>query len=1026
MIDDYSVSVEYPLYLWLLAITPLLWFFSRGSLRALGPMQRPLTLLLRTGVIVLIVLALADLQLVQQSRRLTVLYCLDQSLSIPEDQRAAMLTIVNASIDTHQSDRDENRAGVVVFGADASVEAPPLGMFGNLDRIETPVDAVHTNLSAALETARATLPADTSGRIVLMTDGNQTRGDALSTARTLADSGISIDVVPVVLQQTSDISFDKLTVPANVRKGTPFELRSVLSVSGADPLSEVKGLVRITRKSSGREEVIAEQPVTLPAGKSVLTIRETLEASGFYTYEARFTPDDRRDDKQSRNNSATAFAYLEGKGRVLLIENAAHPGDFDFLIEQLRLAEIEVDLQNTNQLFTSLAELQPYDCVVLANVPRTTLRGDSDVVMFSDNQVKMLVENTRTLGCGLIVLGGPDSYGAGGWAESELEKALPVDLRIKNARVVPVGALALVIDRSGSMAGQKMSLSKSAAQAAIRSLGPRDFTTVVAFDSAPTTVTPLQRAASPERIAAQIGRLSAAGGTDMYPALDQAVRSLAGCEASVKHCIVLTDGQTPDGGFAALAQRAVRDKITITVVAIGADAQIPLLTNLASRAGGRFYAVRSPLAVPRIFMNEARRVARPLVKDLDPKVTPQVATNHEILSGIDGFPTVGGFVLTTVKESPLVEVVLRSPVPVNDENNVLLATWNYGLGKVATLTTDAGNRWTTDWTNWNGYSPFFSQLVRWSMRPTGNSDRYTINTRETGDGTTTVVIDAVDDDGDFLNLDASMVASVVRPNNEAVPLIIDQVAPGRYIGTFDSQMPGSYLVAVATGRGENMLRTGASVSQGDEWVARQTNLPLLATLAGLEPSGGKPGVLVGGTNPQPLSEQANDVRELTDPTVFDPYRRDLQPAKSVDSVWPMLVVLATVLFLGDVAVRRIQVDLRATRDKLMSIVARVFWRRPVADTPATLDRLRARKAAVQQQLSEQRYEPTGEATPIAVSTTRATTAIASSATRSQLAQNEPSGEQLDEPPVSYTERLMRAKRAATRQRESRDSGDEST
>jgi uncharacterized membrane protein len=1008
--NDLSLAVEYPAYLWLLAVVPLLWVASRGSLRALGPVQRVLSLLFRSCVVGLIVLALADLQLVRSSKRLTVLYCLDQSLSIPEDQRSAMMSLVNASVAAYEPDEHETRAGVIVFGGDAQIEAPPLEIYGEFDRIASQVDGLHTDLSAALQTSRATFPADSSRRVVLVTDGNENLGDALAEARVLAEGGVSIDVVPIPLPATSDVSLDKLSVPASVRTGMPFELRSVLTVTGAGPDERVGGQLRIVRKAAGREQVVAEQSVELPPGKSVLTLTETLDTSGFFTYEARFTADDRRQDSQTLNNMSSAFAYLEGKGRVLLVENAEFPGRFDFLVEQLRQSELEVDVMPTSQLYTSLAELQQYDCVVLADVPRTAASGDSDVVMFRDDQVDMLVENTRSLGCGLVVLGGPHSYGAGGWAETKLEEALPVDLRIKDARVVPVGALALVIDKSGSMHGEKISLSKAAAKAAVKSLGARDFATVVAFDSAVVTVTPLQRAENTGRIAAQIDRLAASGGTDMFPALDQAVRSLEACQASVKHCIVLTDGQTPDGGFAALAERAVRNNITITVVAVGIDAQVPLLTKLASQAGGRFYAVRSARAVPRIFMNEARRVARPLVKDLDPKLTPVVASQHEILSGIEGLPPVGGLVLTTVKESPLVEVLLRSPVPVNDQNNALLATWTYGLGKVAALTTDAGARWTTDWTTWNGYTPFFSQMVRWTMRPSGDDGRFSIATRTAGDGTTSVVIDAIDSDDEFINLNTAMIGSVVGPAGKPVPLVINQVAPGRYIGSFESTEPGSYLVAVTAGDGTQVLRTGTSVSYTDEWRARDTNVPLLTSLAQLEPDGGPAGVLVGGQNPQPLSNDRTQLAALTNPENYNPFRRDLPPARSAESVWPFLVLLATCLFVGDVAVRRIQLDWQGLREKIAPLAARLLGRKPPVAAPATLDRLRARKADVQQQFATQRFEsadePTGEASPI-----------------SQLSQPEqeprptrpaakPAVE--PEPGESYTERLMRAKRDATK------------
>ena len=206
----------------------------------------------------------------------------------------------------------------------------------------------------------------------------------------------------------------------------------------------------------------------LPPGKKVFTIRQKIEAPNFYTYEARFVPDRPEDDAMPQNNRATAFTHVQGKGQVLLIEDAEHPGEFAVLVERLRQQGLEVDVQSSSQLFTTLAELQPYDTVVLANVPRE---------QFSDGQIAMLVRNTQQMGAGLVMLGGPNSFGAGGWTDTEVEKAMPVDFQIKIAKVVPRGALVMIMHASEMAEGNYWQ--KVIAREAIKALGPQDYCGVI-------------------------------------------------------------------------------------------------------------------------------------------------------------------------------------------------------------------------------------------------------------------------------------------------------------------------------------------------------------------------------------------------------------------------------------------------------------------------------------------------------------------------------------------------------------------
>src|SRR5262245_58190657 len=288
-----------PWYLLLLGLLPVMWWYSFRSLSGLGRWRRMLALVLRTAVLTLLVAALAEMQYQRTSYRLTVIYLLDQSLSIPEARRESMIRYVNASIRAQRQADKEDRAGVIVFGRNAEVEVPPVDFSIQLaPKIESLLDAEYTNLAGAMQRAMAMFPHDSAKRIVIVTDGNENVGDALEQGRAVADAGVSIDVMPVPLTAQSEVSVEKVALPADVRRGQPFEVRVVLD--NTPPADEggkaVEGQIRIVRKAGDREETLAESPLTLEPGKRVFSFREEIDQPDFYTYEARFVPKDTKND----------------------------------------------------------------------------------------------------------------------------------------------------------------------------------------------------------------------------------------------------------------------------------------------------------------------------------------------------------------------------------------------------------------------------------------------------------------------------------------------------------------------------------------------------------------------------------------------------------------------------------------------------------------------------------------------------------------------------------------------------------
>ena len=1046
-----QIGFDKPQWLLALILLPILWAVSFRSLAGLGPYRRLFALGFRTLVLVLMVLCLAEVQLKRISDRVTVMYLLDQSESIPKITREAMLKYVMEDVSKHRRKGDlqnasEDKAGVIIFGREATIEYPPFADeiravgSGQLDTLfQMRTDA--TNIAAALKLAQASFPEDTAKRIVIVTDGQENLGDAKTIASTLVENGIGIDVVPIRLNATAEVAVEKIALPADIRRGQEFQTRVVLEnftpavrdkegklISGA-----VKGKLKVTRAVGGQIELLSETEETLLPGKNAVVLEGKIETPAGYIYRADFVPDDAGQDLMLQNNSASTFTHVRGKARVLMIVDSDTPTEFDKLAVSLGLKDIEVVKMQSNQLFSSLAELQAYDCVVLANVPRANgvlSTNVEDTASFTDDQIQMLVRNTEQFGAGLVMIGGPNSFGAGGWSNTELEKAMPVDFQIKNAKVRAVGALAMMMHASEIAQGNYWQ--KVIGIEALKVLGPMDYCGVAHWDNFSGKEDWLWRdkkgaglvqvGTSQKSMMAKLDRMQPGDMPDFEPAMLMTYKELFKCPASVKHAIIISDGDPspPNTSTVNLFKKA---KIKISTVAVGAHGTIEdtRLRGIAETTGGKFYRATNPKALPRIFQIEARRVARPLVKE-DPNGIPVgiVDRRHEMVGGIVGDPPpIKGFVLTQVKENPLVEVVMRAGAmkDAGPENTTILARWIYGAGKTAVITTDAGQRWATPWQDgWESFDKLYTQVIRDVMRPVNEQADYSIAT-DVKDGKVRVVVTALTKDGKFLDfLDMSAVGS--GPKMETINMQMRQEAPGRYVGEMPATEAGSYLLAINPGKGPDgkqqaPLLTGVNVPYSAEFRERETNELLITTLASLKPKGGEAGVRMPDFVPSQTS-----IDKLVG--AVDTFRRTLPKAMSSKDIWPLMLLLAAGIFLVDVAIRRITIHFYWVMPALAYAWGRLMQRQLEPVRTEAMERLRSKKAAITSQLDERRasarFEPqldvdAGAPQRDLGDVLQDATGGSSNAPQQQSLQPPPSaavGPEQD----TYTERLMAAKKKA--------------
>ncbi len=1014
---------EQPQWLWLFAFLPVIWWVGLDPLRRLGGFRRWAALLLRTLVIGMLVLALARVQWKQAADRMTVFFLLDQSESIPAESRRFMLDYAANAVTRHRRAEQGDLAGVVVFGHDARIEIAPydgdLPLMGRLESANS-VRFDATNLEAALKIAKAAFLEGTSRRIVVISDGNENLGNSRRLARSMARDGIGIDVIPVELLARSEISVLQVDLPSDVRLNQDFDVRVVLNYetgdASPDPNQSTSGQLRLIQRT-GVQDTSAisdvEQRITLRPGKNVVSFRQKLVQPGLHTLRAVFTPDG--NDFNQNNNEASAFSHIRGQATVLLIEDGSQTGEFTTLIDRLRTAEIEVYTTTTESLFSSLADLMTYDCIVLANVSRSNDSLSGSVDEFSDDQIQQLVRNTEELGCGLLMIGGDRSFGVGGWTGTELEKALPVDLQIDNDKVRATGAIVLVMH--ASEIGRANFWQQLVVLETIKMLGGSDYCGVI--DWQPSGSAWLWKlphgvdrvGVNRQFMLTRVRQMLPGDMPDFEPSMQMALDGLTSrrINPAVRHMVIVSDGD-PTPPSPKILQDFVDNKIPVSTVAIGAHSQPTTMQDIAATTGGKFYNVPDAdgAALPKIIQRETRRVAKPLIREnpagLPVRRSPGAAI-HPALVGIDSasLDPITGYVLTTKKHHPLVETLIEAAVPETErDHSTIAAVWQYGAGRTAVVTTDGGQKWASSWVQADYYDKFYTQLIRYLMRPVGNTGDFLVTT-DIDQGRARVIVSAMDGAGESLNF-LNLKGRGVDPNNNGFDIRFDQVAPGRYAGDFPVDQTGNYLFSLLPGKDYATVFSGVTIPASAEYFDRKTNVALLSELSGLEPSGGSSGTLVD----SPLAADA-----LPSLLAYDPFRRTLQTSFMISDVWPLLLLLFGILFATDVGVRRMAWSWAWARQLATRFAAR--FREQSSEGSAiqqNLDRLRARKAEIREQSPSAPRTDLGSAIPSDTGAEQLKTALAEHAPTIKEPRPPRTVESPEPDKQSFTSKLLEVKRRA--------------
>ena len=569
-----------------------------------------------------------------------------------------------------------------------------------------------------------------------------------------------------------------------------------------------------------------------------------------------------KDDTIYDNNSASGLVFVGGKPRVLLVES--DPRTARDFVWAMRQQEITIEVRPPEGIPRSLDELENFESVILSNVPATSL---------TMRQMDLLRTYVRDLGGGLIMLGGEQSFGLGGYYKTPVEEILPVRSDFEKEKETPSLAIALVIDKSGSMGGEKIELAKDAARSAVELLSPKDYAAVIAFDGQSFIVCPMQSAASSVSIDGAISTIAAGGGTSIYPAMSDAYDELHRASAKLKHVILLTDGHSEPGDFEGMAQQMASSGMTVSTVGVGAGADHALLESIAEIGKGRSYSCDDPQAVPQIFAKETMTASKSAIHEI-PFIPVEIMAT-DVLTGVDlqTAPPLLGFVVTRPK--PTSQFILST-----ETGEPLLVWWRYGLGMSVAFTSDAKSRWAAEWLTWPEFPTFWAQLIRHTMRQSGSLGTQIAVDHQ--DGQARVTIDAIDENGNYLS-QADGTLTLIHPDLSKESLPLESTAPGRYEATMPLTARGGHHLQMTLGTGDQNLAQesrGVVVGYPDELRLRPTNRALLQRIA--ESTGGH-------FHPSPEQAIADDGRIAYRP----------------NPLWPWLLAIAAILFLLDVLLRRV-------------------------------------------------------------------------------------------------------------------------
>ena len=736
--------------------------------------------LLRVAGLLGVFLALRGCSVLHREERPRhIVYLADQSASIDREQtqwiarRLASLEAVRPP---------QMPRAVLAFGEHASLVIPAdRAVLTDPQRIEqalrsSPVNREGTDIEQALLASLPALPPHERGRAILLSDGRQTRGNVERILPFLRRVGLEVYPVAVPPTGPSGVAWEQLTAPPVVQRGSSVPLKLVFT-NGTDrpqPLDVTVSLQGLP---------VARRRERLPPGWHVVSLSVPALKAGTMAVEVAVTvPTD------SQPQRRTAYVEVEGPPQLLLVLD--RPTELPLLATALKRREMELAVTEPAELPVEVGKLLEYDAVVLFQIPKSSLTGP---------QVDALTQYVRRFAGGVVMVG------LGGTLKDELKHEAPLDALLP-AWFEPKGVqeakrrvcVIMLIDRSASMMGPRIAATKRAAVELVKQLAPEDLVGVLAFDVLPYVVVEMQQARQVSAtLIDKLVHLKSTGGTDFLPVLKAAKSRLEASGATVKHAILLSDGNAPfdSNAYRELLSGFSQQHISVSTVGIGsAFVNTDLLGWIAARAGGTFYQMTNLDELPQLVARDTQKTLGEL-PFAEGYFRPVRTSAAEWFDDVTEWPPLKGYLTTTAKPGSRTELEIHQA----EATDPLLSHWSVGLGRVALFASDADTRWSSEWIRWPQFESVWAHMMRSTMRPRPTEELFVWVDEQAGNPQVVIEGELRDPTAELVSADGSAI----------MPLALVQHSRFRWRAPVSHVDSGWYRLVV-----ESHPQRGAEVASG--------------------------------------------------------------------------------------------------------------------------------------------------------------------------------------------------------------------
>ncbi len=719
----------------------------------------------------------------------------DRSRSMPGDrlaETAEMVELLNSEM------RAGDRLAVLGFGAGRALEMAP-SEDPSFAGFQHGIDPDGSHLAEAIDQALALIPDNRPGSLLLLSDGEYHGASPESAARRAGVRSVRIDVRSAQRPNQVDAAVEQLELPPSVAQGEPFQFAAWVRSDHAVEAEYV--LYR-------DQEVLTRGRRALRRGLNQLLFRDLGTTPGLARYRLRISVEG---DRVLENDIGLGVLRVTGGRPLLLVNHDAVPGR---LARVLQSAGLELALHTPEELARQRPSyLENFRGVILENVAADRLGP----------MLPALARQVEDLGGGLLLTGGPASFGVGGYYRSGLDPLLPVSMEMRVEHRKMGLSLAFVLDRSGSMAAgvggtlTKMDLANAGTMEGIRLLGALDEVAVIAVDSEAHVVVPLAEVGDPEDFAGRVsGIRSQGGGIYVYQGLLAAASMLEGASRNNRHIVLFADADDAEepGKYVELLRQLREERnTTVSVVALGTPtgSDAAFLIDVARRGGGEIFFSQDPNELPRLFAQDTLLAARSSFIDVPTptQTTPGVFAIAALPSG--PWAPLAGYNLSYLRPDAAQGVVTQ-----DEYGAPVLATRQAGLGRTASFSGQIDGKFGVADDHWPQVAETLVTLARWIAGQEPPAEYFPDVRREGRDALVSIEVDREAAPGAPSPVEARM----VKPDGTTTVVELTPVGPDRFEARVPLGMEGIYRFAAQTADGQTLEMEPLAVPYSPEFEPR--------------------------------------------------------------------------------------------------------------------------------------------------------------------------------------------------------------